>query len=65
VQIPKEQVLEFVLAGGDSEESLRAYEALPDCIDTDRDWHLLERLGVDEQDVVRQFNGSSKQTAIE
>jgi hypothetical protein len=57
VQIPKEQVLEFVK--GDVEVLLRASIELPEKIDPRRDAAILERFGIDASELHGQFNGIS------
>jgi len=57
MQIPKEQVLEFV-AGG-SEEVARADELLPELVDSDRDAALLGSFGIDAPTLLGQFNGKA------
>jgi hypothetical protein len=57
MQIPREQVLEFVSKGpGDSVAA--AAQELPAYVDTDRDAGLLHELGIDRAALLGQFNGS-------
>jgi hypothetical protein len=56
VQIPKEQVLEFVK--GDIDVVLRASIELPQEVDPQRDAALLEKFGIDASELHGQFNGS-------
>jgi hypothetical protein len=57
MQIPREQVLEFVSkAPGD--RLAAAHEQLPDYVDTDRDARLLDTLGIDPVALRCQFNGN-------
>jgi hypothetical protein len=55
VEIPKEQILEFV-PGGPTAIG-RADEELPDCVDTERDAGLLSGLGIDITQLLGQFDG--------
>jgi hypothetical protein len=55
VQIPKEQVLEFVK--GDIDAVLRASIELPEEVDPRRDAALLEKFGIDASELHGQFNG--------
>jgi hypothetical protein len=56
MQIPREQVLEFVTDGmGDGIRS--AQDELPAYVDTERDAGLLNRLGIDPNALLGQFNG--------
>jgi hypothetical protein len=57
MQIPREQVLEFVSKGlGD--RLAAAQEELPAYVDTDRDARLLDTLGIDPVALRCQFNGN-------
>jgi hypothetical protein len=55
MQIPREQVLEFVTTGDDTVAV--AEEELPAYVDTDRDAVLLNELGIDSTALLGQFNG--------
>lgn len=57
MQIPREQVLEFVSRGSD-DGAAAAEQELPAYVDTDRDAGLLEELGIDPTALLGQFNGS-------
>ena len=57
MQIPREQVLEFVSKGmGDRLAAVQA--ELPAYVDTDRDARLLDSLGIDPAALRCQFNGT-------
>ena len=55
VEIPKQQILEFVRGGSD--DVGRAAEVLPEWVDVDRDAGLLSDFGVDVPALLGQFNG--------
>jgi hypothetical protein len=57
MQIPREQVLEFV-SRGPGDRIAVAEEELPAYVDTDRDAGLLDELGIDPAALLGQFNGS-------
>ena len=57
MQIPKEQILEFLRSRGDEDKTRQADAELPDQVDTDRDSTILERLGIDPHDLVGQLGG--------
>jgi hypothetical protein len=57
VQIPKEQILEFLRSRGDQDKAQQAEGELPDQVDTDRDQGLLSKYGIDVQDLMSQFGG--------
>jgi len=57
VEIPKQQILEFVR--GDADDIERAHHDLPDCVDTTRDAALLSEFGIDVSTLLGQFNGTT------
>ena len=46
MQIPKEQILEFLRSRGDSAQAEQADRELPDQVDTEKQSGLLETLGI-------------------
>jgi hypothetical protein len=58
MQIPKEQILEFLRSRGEQDKASQADGELPDQVDTDRDASLLEKLGIDPQDLLSQLGGA-------
>jgi hypothetical protein len=57
MQIPKEQILEFLRSRGDQDKANQAEGELPDQVDTDQDAGLLEKLGINPGDLLGQFGG--------
>ena len=57
MQIPKDQILDFLRSRGDQDKASQAEGELPDQVDTDRDAGLLEKLGIDPGDLVSQLAG--------
>lgn len=57
MEIPKEQVLQFLKDRGDSEQAAQAEEELPEQVDTDQDAGLLSKFGIDPQELMSQFGG--------
>ena len=55
MQIPKEQVLEFLRSRGQQDKAQQANQELPDRVDTDRDSDILERLGINPQELTGQL----------
>ena len=51
MQIPKEQILEFLRSRGDDDKAAQGEQELPDQVDTERDSGLLDKLGVDPKDL--------------
>lgn len=46
MQIPKEQILEFLRSRGDTAKAEQADRELPDQVDTDKQSGLLDKLGI-------------------
>ena len=57
MQIDKETVLNLLREQGKNQEAEQASRELPDKVDTDRDAGLLERFGVDPQELLSRFTG--------
>jgi hypothetical protein len=51
MQIPKEKVLELLRERGQHDKADQADSELPDQVDTERDAGLLEKFGIDPQDL--------------
>lgn len=51
MEIDKESVLKLIREQGGDEQAGQAASALPDRVDTDRDASLLQKFGVDPQDL--------------
>ncbi|HZG49950.1 MAG TPA: hypothetical protein VEY90_10535 [Thermoleophilaceae bacterium] len=64
MQIPKEQVLEFLRSRGDHDKAGQAEQELPDQVDTERDSGLLDKLGVDPKDLSGQLGGLGKKLGL-
>ena len=57
MQIPKEQILEFLRSRGDNDKASQAEGELPDQVDTDQHAGLLEKYGIDPQDLMSKLGG--------
>ena len=57
MEIPKEQILEFLREQGDHDKADQAGQELPDKVDTERDSGLLSRLGIDPQELIGKLGG--------
>ena len=55
MEIPRQQILEFVQGGSD--DVGRAAQELPECVDIERDAGLLSSFGVDVAALLGHFNG--------
>ena len=58
MQIPKEQILEFLRSRGENDKASQADGELPDQVDTDQHAGLLEKYGIDPQDLISKVGGS-------
>jgi hypothetical protein len=57
VQIDKNTVLDLLRERGQQDQASQAEQELPDQVDTDRDQGLLQRFGVDPQELLQRFTG--------
>jgi hypothetical protein len=57
MNIDKSQILDLLRSKGDQSKVDEADRELPDQVDTDRDGGLLERLGLNVGDLLKQFGG--------
>jgi len=57
MQIPKEQILEFLRSRGEQDKAGQADRELPDQVDTDQHADVLERLGINPQELLGQLGG--------
>jgi hypothetical protein len=57
MEIPKDKILELLKQRGDNDKAERAERELPETVDTERDKGLLDRLGIDPQDLLGNLGG--------
>jgi hypothetical protein len=57
VQIDKNTILELLRERGQQDQANQADQELPEQVDTDRDAGLLQRFGVDPQELLQRFTG--------
>jgi hypothetical protein len=57
VQIDKNTVLDLLRERGQQDQASQAEQELPDQVDTDRDAGLLQRFGLDPQELLQRFMG--------
>jgi hypothetical protein len=57
MQIPKEQILEFLRSRGEDDKAAQAEGELPDQVDTEQHADLLHRLGIDPGDLAGSLGG--------
>jgi hypothetical protein len=57
VELEKNQVLDFLREQGQSDKVSQAEQELPDHIDTNQQADLLQRLGINPQELMQKFMG--------
>ena len=57
MQIPKEQILQLLQQQGDQGKAQQADQELPSQVDTEQHAGLLQKLGIDPQQLIAQFTG--------
>jgi len=55
MQIPKEQILEFLRSRGQGDQANQAEGELPDQVDTDQHAGLLEKFGINPEELLSKF----------
>jgi hypothetical protein len=58
VQIPKDQILKLLRSRGEDAKADQAQGELPDQVDTDQHADVLQRLGIDPQDILSSLGGA-------
>jgi hypothetical protein len=58
MEIPKDQVMQFLKERGDSQQAAQAEQELPDQVDTDKDAGLLSKFGIDPQELISKYGGN-------
>ena len=57
MQIPKEQILQFLQSRGEGDKAQQADGQLPEQVDTEQHSGLLSQLGIDPQDLLGLLGG--------
>jgi hypothetical protein len=57
MEIPKDKILELLKQRGDHDKAEKAERELPQTVDTERDRSILDRLGIDPQDLMGNLGG--------
>jgi hypothetical protein len=57
VQLDKNMILDLLRERGQQDQASQAEQELPDQVDTDRDAGLLQRFGLDPQELLQKFMG--------
>ena len=59
MQIDKATILNLLREQGKSDQAQQAEQELPDQVDTERDSGMLERFGINPQDLIGRFGGGN------
>ncbi len=57
MQIDKSAILDMLREKGQQDQASQAAQQLPDQVDTDKDADLLQRLGINPQEILEKFMG--------
>jgi hypothetical protein len=57
VELDKNQILDFLREQGNSDKVSQAEQELPDHVDTDQHADLLQRFGINPQELLQKFMG--------
>ena len=57
MEIPKDKILELLRQRGDNDKVQEADQQLPDQVDPERDKGILDRLGIDPQELLGDLPG--------
>jgi hypothetical protein len=57
MEIPKDKILELLRDRGDHDKTDQADRELPDQVDPERDKDILDRLGIDPQELTGKLGG--------
>jgi hypothetical protein len=64
MEIPKDKILDLLRQRGENDKAERADRELPDQVDPDRDRGMLEKFGIDPQDLVGSLGGIGKKLGL-
>jgi hypothetical protein len=59
MQIPKEQILDFLRSRGEDDKANQAEGELPDQVDTEEHAGLLQKYGIDPQELIGKLGGGA------
>jgi DNA-binding protein H-NS len=57
VQLDKNMILDFLREQGQGDKASQAEQELPDQVDTDQHANLLQKFGINPQDLIQKFTG--------
>ena len=58
MEIPKDKILELIREHGNADKAGEAEQQLPDQVDPERHAGLLQKFGIDPQDLIGKLGGS-------
>ena len=58
MQIPKDKILELLRSRGEQDKATQADSELPDQVDTEQHAGILDKLGIDPQDIIGRLGGA-------
>jgi hypothetical protein len=64
MEIPKEKILDLLKQRGENDKAEQADQELPDKVDPDRDRGILEKLGIDPQDLTGNLGGLGEKLGL-
>jgi hypothetical protein len=64
MEIPKDKILDLLRQRGENDKAERADRELPDQVDPDRDRGMLEKFGIDPQDLAGSLGGIGKKLGL-
>jgi hypothetical protein len=64
MEIPKDKILDLLRQRGENDKAERADRELPDQVDPDRDRGMLQKFGIDPQDLVGDLGGIGKKLGL-
>ena len=59
MEIPKEQILDLLRSRGENDKAQQADSELPDTVDTEKHSGILEKLGIDPQELIGKLGGGA------
>jgi hypothetical protein len=57
VQLDKNMILDLLRERGQQDQASQAEQELPDQVDTDKDGGMLQKFGLDPQELIQKFMG--------
>jgi hypothetical protein len=64
MEIPKEKILDLLKQRGENDKAEQADQELPDNVDPDRDRGILEKIGIDPQDLAGNLGGLGEKLGL-